>query len=373
MPRNYRVAIIGRTGRGNYGHGLDVVWRNFDNVQVVAVADDNPQGLAEARQRTGAQNAYADYREMLRRERPDIVAIASRWLDAHHEMVLACAEHGASMFMEKPICPTLREADEMIEVCERHHVRLALAHQTHYSPRVEQIQRIIAAGRIGDVLELRGRGKEDRRVGGEDMMVLGSHIMDLMRMFAGEPRWCFATVNVIDQNGMHPVTRADVRQGAEGIGPLAGNHITAQYGFDNGIMGYFGSQYSPRNAGNASRFGLEIRGSRGMIQLTTGSLPPASFLPDPTWFPGRSNAAWQPITSQGLGQPETLNDGGLGLGNIWVVRDLMEAIENDREPKCNLYEGRGALEMILAVYESHRLGRPVEMPLQNRQHPLTLI
>jgi hypothetical protein len=38
MPRPYRVAVIGRTGRGNYGHGLDVVWRQVDNVQIVAVA-----------------------------------------------------------------------------------------------------------------------------------------------------------------------------------------------------------------------------------------------------------------------------------------------------------------------------------------------
>ena len=38
MP-NYRVAVIGHTGRGNYGHGLDVVWREIANVQIVAVAD----------------------------------------------------------------------------------------------------------------------------------------------------------------------------------------------------------------------------------------------------------------------------------------------------------------------------------------------
>ena len=51
----------------------------------------------------------------------------------------------------------------------------------------------------------------------------------------------------------------------------------------------------------------------------------------------------------------------------------MEAIEKDRQPLGSIYDGRAALEMILAVYESHRLKRPVEIPLKNRQHPLTML
>ena len=45
------VAVIGRTGRGNYGHGLDVVWKEFPNCQIVAVADDNAGGRANAEKR----------------------------------------------------------------------------------------------------------------------------------------------------------------------------------------------------------------------------------------------------------------------------------------------------------------------------------
>ena len=52
---------------------------------------------------------------------------------------------------------------------------------------MEQVQLMIREGVLGDIVELRGRGKEDRRGGGEDLMVLGTHIMDLMRMCGGEP------------------------------------------------------------------------------------------------------------------------------------------------------------------------------------------
>lgn len=178
MPKTYRIAVIGRTGKGNYGHGLDLVWKGFDNVEIVAVADEDAKGRAAAAQRLQAKNAYADYRQMLAKERPQIVSVADRWLDRHRDMVIACAEHGASIFLEKPFCRTLDEADAMVATCERHHVKLAIAHQTRYSPRLRRVQELIAQGRLGDLIEMRGRGKEDARGGGQDLMVLGTHIMD---------------------------------------------------------------------------------------------------------------------------------------------------------------------------------------------------
>src|SRR5436305_722669 len=119
----------------------------------------------------GAKNAYADYRAMLEKERPQIVSVADRHLDLHRDMVVACARAGASVFLEKPMARTLAEADEMVRACETHHVKLAIAHQTRHSPRLARAKEMIASGRLGDLLELRGRGKEDPRGGGQDLMV----------------------------------------------------------------------------------------------------------------------------------------------------------------------------------------------------------
>src|SRR5438128_2727757 len=234
MPRNFTLAVIGHTGRGDYGHGLDVVWRAFDNVQIVAVADADEKGRAAAQERLRATRAYGDYRQMLLKERPHIVSVATRHLDQHRDMVVACAEAGASVFLEKPMARTLAEADEMVTACERHHVKLAIAHQTRYSPRLKRVRELIQSGRLGDLLELRGRGKEDTRGGGQDLMVLGTHILDLMRFVAGDARWCFARVGMAGKERVTPVGRADVREGGEGMGPVAGDHITAMYGFDRG-------------------------------------------------------------------------------------------------------------------------------------------
>lgn len=365
MARTYRVAVIGRTGKGNYGHGLDVVWKAIDNVEVVAVADPDEKGREAAVKRLGARTGYADFRQMLDKERPQIVSVADRWLDGHRDMVIACAEHGASIFLEKPMCRTLAEADEMVTACERHHVKLAIAHQTRYSPRLERVKELITGGKIGDLLEIRARGKEDTRGGGQDLMVLGTHLMDLMRALVGDARWCFAQVL---QDGK-PATAADVREGGEGMGPIAGDRLFAVYGFDGGVQGYFGSHRAA--AGANGRFGLTLYGSKGAIHMGTGSLPPTYFLDSPLWPVGNDKTRWQPITSQGLGQPETITSSSLHQGNIWIANDLIESIEKDRQPRGSMYDGRAALEMILAVYESHRQKGPVPFPLKNREHPLT--
>jgi len=365
MVKTYRVAVIGRTGKGNYGHGLDVVWKSIDNVEIVAVADEDEKGRTAATERLKAKASYADYRQMLEKEKPQIVSVADRFLDGHRDMVVACAKAGASIFLEKPMCRSLAEADEMVKACEMHHVKLAIAHQTRYSPRLQRVKELIG-DKLGDIVELHGRGKEDTRGGGQDLMVLGTHIMDLMRFLAGDVQWCFARVS----HEGKPATRADIKEGGEGMGPILGDHIAATYGFAKGVQGTFGTCKAKDGAGK--RFGLTVHGSKGIVQLSTGSLPMAYFLDDPSWTPAKSKAPWQEITSEGLGKPEPLKDGGLGQGNIWIVKDLIEAIEKDRQPLGSMYDGRAALEMILAAYESHRLKVPVDLPLKNRQHPLTM-
>jgi predicted dehydrogenase len=363
----YKVAVIGRTGKGNYGHGLDVVWNDVDRAEVVAVADEDAEGRAAAARRLKAPRAYADYRRMLEKERPQIVSVAPRWLDCHRDMVLACAEFGCHVFLEKPMCQTLEQADEMIAALEKRNLKLAIAHQTRYSPTLRHVQRAIADGILGDIVELRGRGKEDRRGGGEDLMVLGTHIMDLMRLFAGDAQWCFARV----RDNRKDVTKNQVRDGAEGIGPLAGDEIHATYRFGETKMGYFSTHRAGHGA--AKRFGLQIFGTKGILTTTTGTLPEVWFVEDPSWQPGHSKTPWKRVSSAGIDKPETLTDRGHGLGNRLIALDLIRAIETNTQPKGGMYDGRAALEMILAVYESHRLKTPVALPLKNRRHPLSLL
>src|SRR6266704_5097317 len=97
--RRYRAALIGHTGAGNYGHEWDTAWNGLDFVEVVAVADVDEAGRRKAAQRSHAKRAYADYREMLQKEKPDLVAICPRALDLRLEMITAAAKGGAHILV----------------------------------------------------------------------------------------------------------------------------------------------------------------------------------------------------------------------------------------------------------------------------------
>lgn len=368
MPQTYRVGIIGRTNHGNYGHAVDEAFLKIPNVTIVAVADEDERGRAAATQRTGAKQSYARYQDMLEREQLDIVAICPRWIDQHHAMLMAAAAAGCHVYMEKPFCRTLVECDEVVQQFDMRHLKLGIAHITQYSPLLDTIRSIVEAGEIGDVLELRGRGKEDRRGGGEDLWVLGSHIFGIMRSLAGgSPLNCSANV----WQAGRPIERSDVREGAEGIGLLAGDHVQASYQFANGVMGYFASRRQV--AGDPTRFAIQIFGSKGVIETESGYLAPAAILRDSSWSPGRTGKTWEPITSAGIGQPEPRTDGNYQGGHVAAIKDLIASVEEQRPTRCGTEDARAIIEMIAAIFESQRVGQAVSLPLTTRVNPLSLL
>ena len=370
----YRVAVIGHTGRGGYGHGLDSVWLDMPRTEIVGVADPDSDGLTKAVRRLAAPKGYPDYRQMLDELKPDLVSIGTQNIDVHRDMVVAAAERGVrGIYIEKPLCRTLEEADEMVAVCRQHNVKLATAHQSRYVPKMKVIQEIIRSGKLGDVLEIRSRCKEDARGGGLGLWVLGTRVLMVMQALAGDPVSCFATV----LQDRRPITRQDVRDSqANGIGPLAGDEVHAMYRFSSGTTGYFDSL---RRAGapNPWRFGVRIFGTEGVLHWSSTELllGPAHFLPDPLWDAALSGKRRIPVSSAGIGVAEPIRDAGHGhhAGNVLAANDLIAAIEADRQPLSNLEDARTNLEMIVAVFESHRVGGPVSFPMKTRKNPLTLL
>jgi predicted dehydrogenase len=238
-----------------------------------------------------------------------------------------------------------------------------MAFQTRYSPRYEKVKSLIAEGAIGEVLELRGRGKEDRRGGGEDLMVLGVHIFDLCHDVLGEPAWCFARVS---ERG-RTVAPGEFRAGAEGIGPLAGDRIDAMFGFKAAPAVAHIATSRPAEPGR--RFGLTIAGSKGCISMGTGWRPPAFLLRDPTWT-ATGPTAWSPIigADEGNGQPAATD---LAAGNRAIVADLIHAVETDTQPRTHVRGARTAVEMVVACYASNVRRSMITLPLVDRDaHPL---
>ncbi len=363
-PR-YRVGVIGHTGRGNYGHGIGDVWPAFPQTQVVAVADPDSEGRARAQERTGAGKAYADYRELLDREKPDIVSICPRHTDQRLEMVTAAARAGCHMYLEKPFAGTLTDADRMVKAIREAGVRVQIAHQMRRSPFTLKALALISAGEIGEIHEVRGRGKEDFRAGGEDLVVLGSHIFDMMRAVLGDPQWVFAHVTTDGQE----LEFDHLTKPREPIGPVAGRQMSAMFSFGSGRHGFFGTKKS--GVTHPWRFGTHVYGTKGRIFLPNqiyGADSEGFILRSPAWIPDNDNE-WEPL------EPEhrSFGDDRYLTANALMVEDLLDSIEQNREPACSERAGRWTIEMTQGMYAS-QLGHAVkDFPLTDREHPLVVL
>lgn len=356
----YRVAIIGHTGRGNYGHGLDTMWKAIPASEIVAIADADAKGLEAELSKIGSGKGFADYKAMLAEVKLDIVAIGPRQIDQHRDMMLAAIQNGAKgIYIEKPFLRSPAECDEVIAAAEKTDTKIAIAHRNRYHPALATVKQLIADGAIGRVLEMRGRGKEDPRGGGLDMWVLGSHVMGTAIALAGAPRACTAGVY---QNGK-PVTKADVKEGDEGIGPLAGDEVHARFEMENGVPFFFDSIKDGRLKKPAyddpASFGLQIFGNGGVIDLRMDQEPFA-------WIQTGQEPRKAVLEDKALAKKVSSHE----LSGL----DLIAAIQENRAPLCDAVQGRQIIEMISSVFESHRLdGRRVTFPLQTRVNPLTLL
>ena len=366
----FRVGVIGHTGRGNFGHGLDRVWLSVPEAEIVAVADPDEDGRRKKLDELGLEpeRGRADYRAMLDEVEPDIVAICPRHVDQHRDMAVSAAKSGArGIYIEKPFCRNLEEADEIIAACEAHGARLAIAHRNRYHPVLPVVKRLVAGGEIGEWLEIRARGKEDARGGALDLWVLGSHLLNLAHYFTGAPTACTATLLHDDR----PVVASDVEEGAEGVGALAGNALHARWATESGIPIYFDSK---KNAGDREAgFGLQLIGTDGIIDLRADREPLAHIRRGSPFLPTAEESPWIPITSAGIGEPEPIEDVRARVGgHLGPAHDLLDAVREMREPLCGARDGRVVVAMIMAAFESHRRGgERVAFPLQVDGNPLS--
>ena len=237
-----------------------------------------------------------------------------------------------------------------------------MAHRNRYHPALLAIDRILQNDgemRIGRLLEIRGRGKSDRRGGGEDLWVLGSHVLDLFSYFAGRPLSCSAEI----REKVVLVGKEHIRPGNEALGPLAGDEIHARFQMEKGVVAYWDSL---QNDGTANKgFGLKLIGSEGGVLLHCDGQPLAHYKKGNPFDAG-TEEAWQVVGNEQLELIEEVRNHQV------PCKDLIAAVQEPakREPICGIREAGTITEMIMAVFASQMDGgRSVEMPLSERKHP----
>ena len=373
MPGLVRVGVIGSSGKGDYGHGLDTAFEGVEGATVVAVADDNAAGRDRVAKKLGVSRAYADYGRMLKREKLDIVCVSPRWHNERVAMVTVAAAAGCHIYCEKPFAPTVEAADTMAAAIREAGITLAMAHQWRAMAPVQRLIQEIREEKYGRLLRVTARPKDDRRGGGEELPLHGTHLFDIMLAMAGPPRWVSGHVQ---QQG-RDVVKQDRREATEPIGPVAGDAIDAIYGFDHGVRGYFMSTANlavAQDRGFDNLFGLVVECEKTRIQLRA---PGDAFLyAAPYVLADQEQLEWEKVWIEDWHftpehQPRPLRSSWIRLGNNILARDLVDAIQMDRSPLSGLGHAMAITEMVQGVYGSHLdQGRRLEIPLQQRTHPL---
>ena len=343
--RKYRVCEIGHDG--DYGH-MAGAFAEFPSVTMAAVADPVEKTRLQHAERVKAPRSYADFREMLQKEQPDIVGIGPNrktYSAQRLEMIQAAAEVGAHVMVDKPHARSLEEADQIIALAERHKIKSVLYHPVRIAPAVVRLKKLIDEGLIGDVAEVQVWGVEQ-------LLHMGWHPIYLLRYFAGEPRWCSARVT----QGDREITREDARD--DPTGRSAGDTAHASYAFAGRLQGHFVWQ------SKGGPYQMTLYGSKGVVHFMITDDPQIYHFPDPEWTPGKPGVDWQLIAA-----PKDAKTGAAANVKL-LIADLMRAIETDTQTVASFSEARGVLEMLLAVYASQLQGARVSFPLKDRKHPL---
>ena len=153
--------------------------------------------------------------------------------------------------------------------------------------------------------------------------------------------------------------------------------IQFQPPFDHGVRGFFESTANLAISDQSNfnnLFGLSIECEQVKIELRE---PGDCYIyPAPRVLPDQKHLSWEKIWIEGWHDKydhQTLWKSFLHLGNQILVKDLIEAIESDREPLSTIQMARYINEMVQGVYLSHLSeGHRINIPLVERQHPLEI-
>jgi myo-inositol 2-dehydrogenase/D-chiro-inositol 1-dehydrogenase len=193
MSETVKIGMIGAGFVGDIHHTAITGW--VHNAEMVAVASPN-SAKSFAKER-GIPNAYTDYKEMLKEANFDTVLIAIP-NDLHCQATIDAAQAGKHVIIEKPLCVTLEEADQMIEACNKAGVLLMYAEELLFAPKYVRAKTLIDEGAIGEPF-LAKQSEEHpgphepwfwdvNRSGGGVLLDMGCHSIEYTRWVLGKPK-----------------------------------------------------------------------------------------------------------------------------------------------------------------------------------------
>ena len=344
-----KYALIG-CGRISPNH---VVAAKNNGLDIVAMCDPITENAMDKIVKfdldTENVRVYLDYKDMLSTEKPELVAIATE-SGKHAKIAIDCINAGCNVIIEKPIALSLKDADEIIEAGIRNNVKVCACHQNRFNKSIKKIREAVDKNRFGKLLygtahirwarnheyyeraSWRGTWEQD----GGALMNQCIHDIDLLRWMMGGD---IEEVMAMTDRLTHPYIEA------EDLGIALVKFSNGSYGIIEGTTNVY-----PKNLEET----LYIFGEKGTVKAGGEAV----------------NIIEEWRFSDYLEEPEVVKKecsenppNVYGFGHTKLYKNVIEAIENDRQPLVDAKAGRDALELVLAIYKAAATGKSIKLPM----------
>lgn len=191
--KKLKAAVI---GIGNMGRHHARIYSELEETELVAVADLN-KDLGEKITSSFGGNFYLDYQEMLDKEKPDIVSVATP-TSTHYKIGMECLKRKIHVLVEKPIASSVAEGEKLIKEATKQGVVLMVGHVERFNPAIEKIKELIEGKKIGDVRVIvcrRGGMPANARIKDVNVIIdIGIHDIDILNyLYSSYPKEMLAT------------------------------------------------------------------------------------------------------------------------------------------------------------------------------------
>jgi len=332
-----RFAILG-CGRISYKH-VEALINNKEDAELVAVCDIIEEKAVERKEQydiaMGNSNikVYMDYQEMLQNEDIDVVTISTE-SGYHGKHAIDCINNDTHVLIEKPMALSIEDADNIITVAKEKNKKICVSHQNRFNPPIQKLRRAIEEGRFGKIINGTARilwTRDDnyykqaawrgtKELDGGTLMNQCIHNIDLLQWMMG----------------------SEVERVHSERGTFLRNIEMEDFGailirFKNGSVGIVEGSACvyPRNLEET----LSIFGEKGTVVI--GGLAVNEI------------KTWQFADKRDYDDVELKDsiDSVYGNGHTPLYKDLINSINEGREPLVNGEEGKKAVEIILKAYE----------------------
>lgn len=344
-----RYALIG-CGRISPNH---IVAAQANNLEFVGVCDIDHEMMKDKilKFNLDSIHQYSDYQEMLEKEKPELIAIATE-SGKHAAIALDCIEAGCNLIIEKPIALSLADAELIINASRKKGVKVCASHQNRFNKSIQKIRDALEKNRFGRMFygtahirwsrdweyysraKWRGTWEQD----GGALMNQCIHNIDLLRWMMGD--------EIDEVIGMTDRLNHDYIE-AEDFGIALVKFKNGSYGIIEGTTDLY-----PKNLEET----LYLFGEKGTVKAGGQSVNRIE-----EWRFSDALDIPEEVIAEFTENPPNI----YGFGHTALYADVVDAIEHDRKPYVDATAGKRALELVLAIYKSSIEGRIVKLPLEN--------